>query len=107
MVPGYERRLRKTRDPALAAFDLMARMMVHLEDTTAVRRCGPEGLETLRADGARLLRILDAGEDPVPHLEVLNDDYRRRNLTMGGVADCMAAAFALHSGLCGGDVERS
>jgi triphosphoribosyl-dephospho-CoA synthase len=94
-LPGYEDGLARTGDPTLASFELMAHLMVHLEDTTAIRRCGPEGLDTLRADGQQLLRILDAGEDPVPHLVGLNDDYRRRNLTMGGVADCMALCFAL------------
>jgi triphosphoribosyl-dephospho-CoA synthetase len=94
-IPGYERRLRETADPILASFDLMARLMLCLDDTTAVHRCGPEGLATLRADGAQILRLLDRDEDPRPHLAALNEDYRRRNLTMGGVADCMALSFAL------------
>jgi triphosphoribosyl-dephospho-CoA synthase len=96
-LPAYEGRLRATGDSTLAAYDLMARLMLHLDDTTAVRRCGAKGLETLRADGATLLGMLDAGEDPRAYLTGLNDDYRRMNLTMGGVADCMAVTFALRT----------
>jgi holo-ACP synthase CitX len=75
---------------------LMAVLMQSVEDTTAVHRCGPDGLARLRADGLRLERMIESGEDCLPWLTVLNDEYRRLNLTMGGVADCMALCFALH-----------
>ncbi len=74
---------------------LMAVLMQSVEDTTAVHRCGPEGLARLRADGLRLERMIESGEDYLPWLTALNDEYRRLNLTMGGVADCMALCFAL------------
>jgi holo-ACP synthase CitX len=74
---------------------LMAVLMQSVEDTTALHRCGPSGLARLRADGAWLERKIESGEDYVPSLAVLNDEYRRLNLTMGGVADCMALCFAL------------
>lgn len=98
-MPGYERRYRATGDPTLASFDLMAQLMLCLDDTTAIHRCGAEGIATLRTDGAQILRLLDRDEDPRPHLAALNDDYRRRNLTMGGVADGMALSFALLAAL--------
>jgi triphosphoribosyl-dephospho-CoA synthase len=79
-----------------APFHLMAALMRTVEDTTAVRRCGPEGLARIRRDGAALQQVLDRGQDPVPFLAALNEDYRAANLTMGGVADCMALTFALH-----------
>jgi len=75
----------------------MATLMRKVEDTTAVRRCGLEGLERLRRDGAILQDLLDMGRDPEPFLVLLNEDYRRDNLTMGGVADCMALTWALHA----------
>ena len=74
---------------------LMAVLMQSVEDTTAIHRCGPEGLARLRADGLRLERMIESGEDCLRWLTALNDEYRRVNLTMGGVADCMALCFAL------------
>jgi len=75
--------------------------MQKVEDTTALRRCGPLGLARLRRDGARLEELLLAGLDPVPFLINANDDYRRERLTMGGVADLigMCAAWASFTGL--------
>ena len=75
---------------------LMAVLMQSVEDSTAIHRCGPDGLARLRADGLRLERMIESGEDCLPWLTALNDEYRRLNLTMGGVADCMALCFALH-----------
>jgi holo-ACP synthase CitX len=74
---------------------LMAALMQSVEDTTAVHRCGPDGLARLRADGRRLERLVESGEEYLPWLAALNDEYRGLNLTMGGVADCMALCFAL------------
>ena len=74
----------------------MAVLMQSVEDTTAVHRCGPEGLDRLRADGRRLEGLIEPGEDYLPWLADLNDEYRRLGLTMGGVADCLALCFALH-----------
>jgi holo-ACP synthase CitX len=75
---------------------LMAVLMQTVEDTTAVHRCGLAGLARLQSDGIRLQRLIDDGGDPRSWLAKLNADYRRLNLTMGGVADCMALCFALH-----------
>jgi holo-ACP synthase CitX len=74
---------------------LMATLMQTVEDTTAVHRCGPDGLARLRTDGLLLQRKIEGAEDYLPWLAALNDDYRRLGLTMGGVADCMALSFAL------------
>jgi holo-ACP synthase CitX len=75
---------------------LMAILMQSVEDTTAVHRCGTAGLARLRADGSRLQRQIECGDGYESWLVALNDEYRRRNLTMGGVADCMALCFALN-----------
>jgi holo-ACP synthase CitX len=73
----------------------MAVLMQVVEDTTAVHRCGLEGLDRLRADGRRLQELIDEGRAYSRWLEELNDDYRRLGLTMGGVADCLALTVAL------------
>lgn len=80
-----------------AEFYLMAVLMQQVEDTTAVQRGGLAGLQRLRRDGAALQRRLEQRRDPLPFLADLNADYRRANLTMGGVADCMALTFALEA----------
>ena len=83
-------------DRSAGGHRLMAVLMQSVEDTTAIHRGGLSALARLRADGAELQRRIDARDDWRPWLAALNDDYRRLNLTMGGVADCMALCFALH-----------
>ncbi|MDQ2694154.1 MAG: triphosphoribosyl-dephospho-CoA synthase, partial [Pseudomonadota bacterium] len=72
----------------------MARLMQTVQDTTALRRCGPPGLARLRRDGARLEGLLGAGADPVAFLIRANARYRRQRLTMGGVADLLGMSAA-------------
>jgi triphosphoribosyl-dephospho-CoA synthase len=93
--PHYREALAAGWDPRHAGCYLMAVLMQQVEDTTAVRRCGLEGLARLKRDGAALQRLLEQGREPEPWLAALNEDYRRIRLTMGGVADCMALTFAL------------
>jgi triphosphoribosyl-dephospho-CoA synthase len=83
--------------------------MQKVEDTTALRRCGPLGLARLRRDGARLEELLLTGLDPVPFLVEANDGYRRQRLTMGGVADLIGtcAAWALFTSLWKAEPQRS
>jgi triphosphoribosyl-dephospho-CoA synthase len=93
--PKYREALEADWDPEDSSFYLMAILMQHLEDTTAIHRCGLEGLSRLRRDGAVLQRVLERQQAPEPVLADLNREYRRSGLTMGGVADCMALTFAL------------
>jgi len=69
--------------------------MQNLEDSTAVHRCGLEGLRRLREDGRRIQAALESGDDHRRLLSVLNDEYRAMRLTMGGVADCLALSLAV------------
>ncbi len=94
--PRYREALEANWTAEHASFYLMAVLMQQVEDTTAVHRCGPEGLARLRSDGASLQRVLEREQAPEPMLAALNREYRRSGLTMGGVADCMALTFALH-----------
>lgn len=73
----------------------LACLMQHVEDTTALHRCGPLGLERLRRDGAQLETLLAQGADPWPFLLTANHEYIAMRLTMGGVADLLAMAFGL------------
>ncbi len=93
--PKYREALEAGWDMEHASFYLMAVLMQRVEDTTAIRRCGLEGLARLRRDGARLQRLLERQQPPEPMLTDLNQGYRSSGLTMGGVADCMALTFAL------------
>jgi triphosphoribosyl-dephospho-CoA synthase len=95
--PSYREALEAGWEPTHASFYLMAILMQEVEDTTAIRRCGTEGLARLRRDGAHLQRLLERRQDPVPWLTLANEEYRQAGLTMGGVADCMALTFALQA----------
>lgn len=90
-LQGARRRGLSDRDSLYVA---MARLMQTVEDTTALRRCGPAGLARLRRDGARLERLLDEGDDPIPFLVECNRHYRARRLTMGGIADLLGICVA-------------
>jgi triphosphoribosyl-dephospho-CoA synthase len=72
---------------------MLARLMRTVEDTTALHRCGHQGLRQIRHDGARLEALIYQGDDPIPFLSQLNRDYVRMNLTMGGVADVLALSY--------------
>lgn len=93
--PKYREALEAGWSPEHAEFYLLSVLMQHVEDTTAVHRCGLEGLSRLRRDGARLQKLLEQQREPQPMLAALNEEYRVAGLTMGGVADCMALTFAL------------
>ncbi len=84
----------------------MAVLMQVVEDTTAVHRCGPEGLQRLRQDGRHLQQMIEQARPYLRWLDELNTSYRRLNLTMGGVADCLALAVALDRWMEGGSPRR-
>jgi triphosphoribosyl-dephospho-CoA synthase len=98
--PAFEDALARWGNETTASYALLAVLMQRVEDTTAIHRCGPDGLARLRRDGRTLAGLVASGTDAVPQLDAWNDQYRRLGLTMGGVADCMAVVFALRQ--CGG-----
>ena len=93
--PKYRQALAAGWEVERAGYYLMAILMQHVEDTTAIRRCGLEGLARLRKDGAHLQNLLEQGQAPETVLATLNLEYCQLGLTMGGVADCIALTFAL------------
>jgi triphosphoribosyl-dephospho-CoA synthetase len=73
-------------------FRMLAALMKTVEDTTALHRCGEEGLAVLRADGARLDELLGQRK-AFGFLRKRNAAWRRMNLTMGGVADLLGITY--------------
>lgn len=92
-LPAWYGSLARWGMPLRGSFAMLAALMQRVEDTTALHRCGYAGLERLRCDGRELELLLGRGEDPLPLLQELNQEYRRMNLTMGGVADMLGLAF--------------
>jgi triphosphoribosyl-dephospho-CoA synthase len=88
-LPAFREALQLGLDTRARLYLAMARLMCTVEDTTALRRCGRDGLQTLRVDGALLESLLLAGADPEPFLMSANHRYRQLGLTMGGVADLL------------------
>ncbi len=70
-------------------FLVMARLMQYVEDSTTLFRGGGAGLSQLRSSGYHLENCILSGEDPAPLLRRLDDEFRQKNLTMGGVADLL------------------
>lgn len=85
--------LGKGADFSEGCYLAMARLMKTCDDTTCLHRGGQPGLARLRNAGSELEQCLLLGDDPVPLLLRLNDDFRATNLTMGGVADLLGLTF--------------
>lgn len=101
-LPAFRRALAQHGCQTTASFAMMARLMQTVDDTTTLHRAGPEGLERVRCDGRALERIIDEEGDFIAFLEELNHQYKRLNLTIGGVADMLGIAFGCL--LAGGDL---
>ena len=93
-LPAFRREIASGGNRGSAVYAMLGRLMATVEDTTALHRCGAAGLETLREDGRRLERLVAGREDFIGFLVERNAHYVSRNLTMGGVADLLALAFA-------------
>lgn len=101
-LPAFREALNRHGCPATASFAMMARLMQTVDDTTTLHRAGPPGLERVRQDGHALERIIAEGGEFIPFLEELNHQYKRQNLTIGGVADMLGIAFGFL--LASGDI---
>ena len=86
-----------------ASFALLARLMQVVDDTTTLHRAGPAGLARVKADGARLERVIAERGDYHALLADLNCDYVRANITIGGVADLLGISYALL--IAGGELD--
>jgi len=92
-LPAYASAIARHGSPRTARFHVLARLMQTVEDTTALHRCGAEGLRRIRRDGRTLERLIDGGGDFDSFLLRLNREYVALNLTMGGVADLLGLAL--------------
>ncbi len=80
---------RRTLEEPRRIYLALARLMQRVQDSTSIHRCGAQGLTLLRHSGARLEECILGGHDPTPLLTQTNREFRRHNLTMGGVADLL------------------
>jgi triphosphoribosyl-dephospho-CoA synthase len=92
-LPVFRQTLARHASVTTASFAMMARLMQTIDDTTTLYRGGVEGLERVRQDGRVLEQIITEGGDYIAFLTQLNQDYKRLNLTIGGVADMLGIAF--------------
>jgi triphosphoribosyl-dephospho-CoA synthase len=93
-LPAFRDEIAAGGNRGSAVYAMLGRLMQTVEDTTALHRCGREGLRTLREDGKRLERMVAERGDFISFLSARNEHYVERNLTMGGVADLLGLAFA-------------
>ncbi|MDR0380145.1 MAG: triphosphoribosyl-dephospho-CoA synthase [Candidatus Accumulibacter sp.] len=92
-LPVFRQTRAQGADERAAAFAMMATLMQIVDDTTTLHRGGMAGLARIRRDGRTLERIVAEKGDYTAFLTQLNDDYRRLDLTLGGVADMLGLAF--------------
>jgi triphosphoribosyl-dephospho-CoA synthetase len=104
-LPAFRDEIAAGGNRGSAVYAMLGRLMQTVEDTTALHRCGREGLRTLREDGKRLERLVSERGDFISFLSDRNAHYVERNLTMGGVADLLGLGFAWlsHTGELDGD----
>ena len=92
-LPAFRQSLEQRRCITTASFAMMARLMQTVDDTTTLHRSGLPGLERVRQDGRMLEAVIADGGEFISCLEELNHQYKRLNITIGGVADMLGIAF--------------
>jgi triphosphoribosyl-dephospho-CoA synthase len=95
-LPAMRSVFKNTYDEYPAKLMAMAKLMQHVQDTTSYHRCGEQGIEIIKKDGAELESILMEGGNPKVWLVEKNEQYKNIRLTMGGVADLLGITFALY-----------
>jgi triphosphoribosyl-dephospho-CoA synthase len=84
---------RQTLEDPQRIYLALARLMISVQDSTSIHRCGEQGLILLRQAGERLENCLLSGNDPVSLLHQTNREFCHHNLTMGGVADLLGVGL--------------
>ena len=103
-LPAFRRSLEQRGCITTASFAMMARLMQTIDDTTTLHRAGLPGLERVRQDGRTLEAVIADGGEFISYLEELNRQYKRLNITIGGVADMLGIAFGCL--LASGDIAQ-
>jgi triphosphoribosyl-dephospho-CoA synthase len=93
-LPAYRSEIASGGNRGTAVYAMLGRLMQTVEDTTALHRCGAEGLKTIHEDGRTLERLVLERGDFLSFLSERNAFYVDKNLTMGGVADLLGVALA-------------
>lgn len=98
-VPALERAEVHRRTADVSMNLALAHLMMSVEDTTTLRRGGHSGLNRVKADGAALAALLARRADPQAFLIRTNAVYRRRALTMGGIADLLGTGIGVRAAM--------
>ncbi|HBA87764.1 MAG TPA: 2-(5'-triphosphoribosyl)-3'-dephospho CoA synthase [Geobacter sp.] len=93
-LPAFRGEIASGGNRGSAVYAMLGRLMATVEDTTALHRCGMQGLTMLREDGRTLELMVAQRRDFIGFLAQRNERYVSLNLTMGGVADMLALSFA-------------
>ena len=78
-------------------FRAMAELMLYVDDSTTRHRGGDRGIAMLRAAGADLKMAITSGGDYIDLLIQMDSQFKRENLTMGGVADLLGIGLGYAS----------
>ncbi len=78
-------------------FRAMAELMLYVDDSTTRHRCGDDGIVMLQAAGAELKTCLQADGDHIRLLTAIDCEFRKHNMTMGGVADLLGVGLGYAS----------
>ena len=91
-LPALKEALDGGKDLNDAGLAALLQLMAHVQDSNILRR---RGMETQQWVHARARKLLDSGwwqED----LRRMNDDFVRENISPGGCADLLAAAYFIY-----------
>ena len=91
-LPALEAALTKGASANDAGKAALLSLMAKVMDSNVIRRAGMEGQTWLMAQASQLLQDGYTDED----LRALDDEMIRRNISSGGSADLLAAAWFLH-----------
>jgi triphosphoribosyl-dephospho-CoA synthase len=94
-LPAFHKAYEKTGCFRTACFFALANLMQNVTDTTAIHRCGIEGLDIIKKDGKILEELIRSGLPFDDFLKKRNEQYVKLNLTMGGIADMLGITVAL------------
>jgi triphosphoribosyl-dephospho-CoA synthase len=100
-LPALQKTLRETSCAERASVQCLFEIMAQLQDTNLLHRGGPEGLRFVQQAARRFLRAGGVFDARWRRRALdLHGDCVALNLSPGGAADCLAAAWFVH-GLSG------
>ena len=91
-LPALEKALAEGHSLTEAGLCALLQLMAHVQDSNIIRRAGMEGQRFVTQQAQKWL---NTGFDKEA-LRVMNEQFVERNLSPGGSADLLAAAYFLH-----------